>query len=1094
MAQLHASSSGGSGRGDGLVRRRLELSRPPMGRQMGGRGGNSSTKAASSASEAAEAAETAARFAASQQPGALPPLRQPLAAADYHQQQSQQPQHSLLPHGRGVAGAAAAASGVYESREAFLRRLERAVLAHLPDFGARQLANTLWAVAKLGYRPSRQWLDAVLTAARGQLLKQLRTGDGAVAAAGGSSGAGGSGAQQGAGFEPQHLANMLYALATLGFTPKGDWLSLFFAAVERHLHGFGPAELAHLCYAGGRLRLQPGRRLLGGFIHHSGLHMDRYGVREQALLLYGLVHMGATIDNYDWMRSFRIRTMELVIRSGALPTSRLEQLVPRLNLPLAAAVAEQLAAAREDEAGSSGGMDVDRQGRRSGRRHGRRRGGGEAARAAQAAMVVQYLPSLLLSMGTAGYHPPPVFLEVVLGVLGSGYSSSRSASSSTAWQGASPRSLGPVGLSSLLLALAYMRYRPHPRWFAGVWQAVMSSLDAFDPQQTSNVLWAAAQLQQGPGADPRLLPRRDVSRLLCAVASRLPEHTDSEVLAALQAAALVRGQRRLFEHQPYQRQEQAEQGLLQERAQGGMASSLVPGPAQQAGREAAAASMSAAAAFPRRDWLELMETELYGRLHQLKPAELGAALQHWAALGHRPNRLWMARWAEAAAPAVTAAAEDAVEVVNGGPLRAGGLSFEQLCRMAHAAARLGFRPPAPLRSALLQATSTYLSAVVAADAAAAPQASEGAEPQPSRLDRMVGAGAVSWLLWSLALLEVRPSDEWMASYMGAMAAVMRREQQQQQQQQWGPVAAAAEALRQADEREAAVGLGGGGMEAMGLGAGAAAWGADVARGEGFSARQLSLVVWALARLRYDPGPEWMQLFVERSQPLVVTPAPATTHAAAAAAPAAVPTAGGRAAAAPAVAVAAAAAVLREAEAVSATAVAAVSLAEAAHADAHAAGDLVDVAAVTPMAVASTADAVELLAAATGGAAHAEPERAVHAAPLSQDHPSTSSAANTASTASSGSRNSTSGTSSSSSSSRTGTGKAATVGNGGVGGLKPVLDFSRVILQGLTAWAVTQISGGKQTPGAAKGSGQAGNELEAAAAAGKKRGGLSRKRI
>jgi hypothetical protein len=230
MAQLHASSSGTSGRGDGLVRRRLELSRPPMGKQMGDRAGSRTTKPGDVASQAAAAAVAAARFAASQQSGALPPLRQPLSAAQHHQQR-EQPQHHLQPQVRGL-DSAAAASGAYEGREAFLRRLERAVLAHLPDFQGRQLANTLWAVAKLGYRPSRQWLDAVLTVARGQLLQQLRQGDGAGGGGGGGV-ASASGGRPCSGFEPQHLANMLYALAALGVTPTGDWLNLFFAAVER---------------------------------------------------------------------------------------------------------------------------------------------------------------------------------------------------------------------------------------------------------------------------------------------------------------------------------------------------------------------------------------------------------------------------------------------------------------------------------------------------------------------------------------------------------------------------------------------------------------------------------------------------------------------------------------------------------------------------------------------------------------------------------------------------------------------------------------------------------------------------------------------
>ena len=598
------------------------------------------------------------------------------------------------------------------------------------------------------------------------------------------------------------------------------------------------------------------------------------------------------------------------------------------------------------------------------------------------------------------------------------------------------------------------------------------SLDSFDPQQTSNVLWAAAQLQHGPGADPRLLPRRDVGRLLRAVASRLPEHSDSEVLAALQAAALIRGQGRMFQDQPYQLHERQEE-LQQQALQGAAAASsgLGPGlaPLQQAVRRPEV-EVGAGAAFPRRDWLELMETELYGRLHQLKPSELGAALQHFAALGHRPNRLWMARWAEVAAPAVATATDDAVAVANGGLLRSHGLSFEQLCRMTHAAARLGFRPTAPLRSALLQATGTYLAVIVAADAAAAAgPASETQLAQSGRLERMVGAGSMSWLLWALALLDVRPSDEWMASYMGAMAAVMRREAQQ----------GASKAAEEEAEQE--------GAGVLGAGAGAAAWAAAGAQGEGFSARQLSLVVWALARLRYDPGPEWMQLFVERSQPLVVTPA----SVAAAAVPAVVSVSVQAVAAASVVPVVTAA---QEPDAVAHAAAATAGAAEANPAEAapvevHAVSEGHEEAQGTasPRVAATVAPVVAAATAAAGGAAT---ELASQSVPKSSSpsSPSTASRAGAASSASSSSQ-------SSSSSSRSSTGKGG-AGSKGMGGFKPVLDFSRVILQGLTAWAATQISGAdKQASagGGARASDPAGDDLEAAAA-GRKRGGLARKKI
>ncbi|GFR48839.1 hypothetical protein Agub_g10792 [Astrephomene gubernaculifera] len=665
-----------------------------------------------------------------QQPHQPGGLRQPLGSSSSSSQRlnrqcdtkaphlspSKHRQQQQLPEQRGSRLPAKAPRG----QAPFLQRLEQEVLARLPYFQGRQLANTLWAVAKLGHRPSRRWLAAVLTRARAQLST----------------------------FEPQHLANTLYALMLLQFMPPGVWVADFFQAVSRRLHGFAPAELAHLCYAAGKLRLHPGRSLVGGVLAHCRAHMERYGMRELALLLYGVVRMGGTADVY-WLRSFRICLLGRIIESGTLSPRFLQRLGPRLNHPLAQVVDAQLRRQQEQQEqpqrqraqeGSSCVADGRSWG---GRTH--RPAGSAVAAAPQAAALASYLPMVILSLGNLAYQPPPAFMVVVLVAIG----------------GSADR-LNPVGLCSLLMGLAYMQYKPHPQWFRGMWDLVMQNLGALDKQQCANVLWAAARL----GCS---VPFRDVDAILTRVASQLPDHTDAEILALLQAVASL--------------------GFK-----------------------------------PRLDWIELLGGHLYKRLPRMRPFEVTAVLQHMADLGHKPHRVWLARWVEVLLPNMQV------------------LSLTQLATAAHAAAQLGFRPPAGMLEALLHAAAARMSAVLEAagsEATAAGAAVDQAhaarqhprfgirqqqsqphtprhssQPVRTQLANSLDGGValrrlpvtLSRLLWALAVLDVRPNGEWMAHYMACLRIAL----------------------------------------------------------DDCSARELSLVVWALVRLRYDPGPEWMAAFQQRA--------------------------------------------------------------------------------------------------------------------------------------------------------------------------------------------------------------------------------------
>ncbi|GLI67976.1 hypothetical protein VaNZ11_012312 [Volvox africanus] len=612
---------------------------------------------------------------------------------------------------------------VTDARTVFLQRLERAVAVHLPEFKGRQLANTLWAVAKLGYKPSERWLEVLLMRASAQMHT----------------------------FNPQHLANTLYALMLLRYMPPPAWLESFYATASQRLHSFGPGELSHLCYAAGKLGLQPGHQLLGGVLHHSMLHMQYYDARELALLLYGVVHMGARL-HADWLRVYRRRVMELVIGSGALSGRLMERLAGQLSQrDLAQLATLQLAQSKDQLQYSHQQMPHTTHLSIQQREHKQQTQTGLAAElqhcmdfsmpnvterstslnlnapgpssSLRAAWVASYLPTVLCSLAEIGYRPPPVFMSMVLAAVGS-----------------CAGHLTPVGLTTVLLSLANMRYRPHPALFRRVWKLLIDSLDSLDTQQYTIALWTCATL--GCTA-----PRRDVAVILMNAAVRLPEHSDGELVQLLEAVSCL--------------------GFK-----------------------------------PTTSWLELLESDLYNRLPRMRPREVAGLLLPLAGLRHKPHRLWMARWAEA--------------LCGGLPE----LGLRQMAVAVYGAARLGFRPPSRLCAELLAATAAGMAAtaialeVSPADAVQQQERVRGQEAPGHNLrrirptwvrkqgDRSSGRlpETLSRLLWALAILDMAPDELWMSSYMVCLRLV---------------------------------------------------------HGD-LSPQERGQVAWALARLQYQPGPEWAE--------------------------------------------------------------------------------------------------------------------------------------------------------------------------------------------------------------------------------------------
>jgi hypothetical protein len=143
-------------------------------------------------------------------------------------------------------------------------------------YNAAQLACALWAVATLGYRPSRRWLQAI-TAAASQRLPELRS---------------------------RELANVLWALAELGVHPGRRVLRQVLVASEPMLPRARPEELLQLLAALAKLagtsgtgssdglQQRPGDCLPGGwcsaFVDSTQVQLGSLRSSELAGLLWSL--------------------------------------------------------------------------------------------------------------------------------------------------------------------------------------------------------------------------------------------------------------------------------------------------------------------------------------------------------------------------------------------------------------------------------------------------------------------------------------------------------------------------------------------------------------------------------------------------------------------------------------------------------------------------------------------------------------------------------------------------------------------------------------------------------------------------------------
>lgn len=654
------------------------------------------------------------------------------------------PRHEF--DGSGGADAAEALEAAGGPRALALALLAMAD-ARAAELTPRLAANMLWAAARVGAAPPRESLAVLLGRCRREgWLNSCRSGDD-----------GGGGSSSGAGFSPQELSNLIYALALLRpYYCGGDGGGDEGGVSSGHLWRAPAISLAH------HQRRKPRRppwdgEFVGALFAASAALLPRANGRDVAMMAYGLCLLTAPAAGEDADAGAGAEAGAPVLPPRgwlAAWAARARAALPQMSAQSLANAA--YAAARLAGAGGAGD-DFD-----SSRRGG---GGGDwrgaegsvtdtdtdaddadvAAARAWVGRALQYAaihaPALSarelvgqllwaaarLSVGAAADAPAPdgalralVARATALLAADSPHCGGGSSSGADAEAAADHTAM-------LVHAMGRLALPPPPAaWQAGLWRAVEARLEAaparaFGGARLCDLLSGAAALRMP-------IPARLRAPLLERAAAAA-EAGDARLCARVAycvAAARARpGARWLARYQAASRpllarfgpQDLANSIWALARISSGGGGGDTDG-SDSGGDDAAAL---AAAVDPR--WLDWWLVESLGRLPAFKERELANALWALAALRRAPGDAWLARLLECAAP------------------RLRRFRPRELVAAAWALARLQRRPPDAWLSSFLNATRPRLPDFSAVELAALARAlcALRAAPEPRFTEALAAA-------------------------------------------------------------------------------------------------------------------------------------------------------------------------------------------------------------------------------------------------------------------------------------------------------------------------------------------------------------------
>jgi hypothetical protein len=159
-----------------------------------------------------------------------------------------------------------------------LEALLAAAAANMHSAAPQALANTLWAVATLQYRPSEQWLSMMEKRCCSLLQQQASCSAGAHAAA----------------FSCKGLHQLLWSMAKLQWMPEQRFLSLFWAASQAQLPQMTPHGTSGILWAAASLEVTPPEDWLHTWLNVSQQQLVecKCGDQDASNALWALVKLG----------------------------------------------------------------------------------------------------------------------------------------------------------------------------------------------------------------------------------------------------------------------------------------------------------------------------------------------------------------------------------------------------------------------------------------------------------------------------------------------------------------------------------------------------------------------------------------------------------------------------------------------------------------------------------------------------------------------------------------------------------------------------------------------------------------------------------
>jgi hypothetical protein len=152
--------------------------------------------------------------------------------------------------------------------------LPQVASSKLGAFKPQELSNLAWALAQLQQRPSAEWMQGFMAAAR----------------------------QQHGSFSPQGLTVVLWALAQLDYRPPGDWLDSALAAAKAGAGTYGAQSLATGLWACVALQHHPDASTMELLWERLEARLGECNAADLGMVLWAAATMGQRAEGQPHLR------------------------------------------------------------------------------------------------------------------------------------------------------------------------------------------------------------------------------------------------------------------------------------------------------------------------------------------------------------------------------------------------------------------------------------------------------------------------------------------------------------------------------------------------------------------------------------------------------------------------------------------------------------------------------------------------------------------------------------------------------------------------------------------------------------------------